>query len=80
MNTKLTLRLDDGIIRKAKRIAKKRKTSVSLLVSDYFTILEDEAEERNLPKRIRSMVGVLQGAKEAVNEDSYRKYLEIKYL
>ena len=74
------MRLDDGIIRKAKRIAKKRKTSVSLLVSDYFTILDDDAEERNLPKRTRSMIGVLQGAKEAVNEDSYRKYLEIKYL
>ena len=64
----------------AKRIAKKRKTSVSLLVSDYITILEDDAEERDLPKRTRSMVGVLQDAKEAVNEDSYRKYWESKYL
>ena len=45
MYTKLTLRLDDGIIRKAKRIAKKRKTSVSHLVSDYFKILEDDMED-----------------------------------
>ena len=80
MYTKLTLRLDDGIIPKAKRIAKKRKTSVSHLVSDYFKILEDDAEERDLPKRTRSMVGALQGTKEAVSEDSHHKYLESNYL
>ena len=80
MQTKLTLRLDNGIIRKAKRIAKKRKTSVSVLVSDYFRILGDDTGKLELPKRTRSMVGALQSAKEAVSEDSYREYLESKYL
>lgn len=80
MKTKLTLRLEDGIIRKGKRIAKKKKTSVSSLVADYFSALEDDTGELELPRRTRSMVGVLQGGKEAVSEDSYRRYLESKYL
>ncbi len=80
MQTKLTLRLEDGIIRKAKRIAKKRRTSVSRIVSDYFAALDGDGSEHDLPRRTRSMVGVLQSSKDTVNEDSYRKYLESKYL
>ncbi len=80
MKTKLTLRVEDGIIRKAKRIAEKRKTSVSKLVSDYILALEDDANEDDLPVRTRSMVGVFLGGKEAVTEGSYREYLESKYL
>jgi hypothetical protein len=40
MKSKLTLRLDDDLKEQAKRFAKRRGTSVSQLVEDYFRLLQ----------------------------------------
>ena len=40
MNTKLTLRLDDRLIDRAKRYSNRSGKSVSQLVSDYFALIE----------------------------------------
>ena len=45
MTTKLTLRLDDELIRQAKKTAKNKGVSLSRIVGDYFrslTILEEK--------------------------------------
>lgn len=39
MKSKLTLRLDEGVKERAKRLAEKRGTSVSKIVEDYFRLL-----------------------------------------
>ena len=64
MNTKLTLRLDDELIRGAKRYAARSGKSVSRLVGDYFAILESggEAADVALTPRVRRLLGALAGA------------------
>ena len=42
MQTKLTLRLDDDLIEKAKSYAKGTGRSVSQMVADYFALLEKD--------------------------------------
>jgi hypothetical protein len=39
MKSKLTLRLDEGVKERAKRVAEERGTSVSKIVEDYFRLL-----------------------------------------
>ena len=46
MQTKLTLRMDDELIARAKAHAKKRGKSVSQLVADYFYVLEKVEEKK----------------------------------
>ncbi len=78
MQTKLTLRLDEELVRRAKAYSKRTGKSVSHLVADYFSLLE--ASERSvtpLTPIVRSLKGVLRGA--SVSEEDYRGYLEEKH-
>lgn len=79
MKTKLTLRLDDDLIEKAKRYAEQTGTSVSQLVADYFAALDAETPVSGtaLTPRVQRLLGALKGA--AVSEEDYRRYLEDKY-
>lgn len=43
MKSKLTLRMDEEVKERAKKIARRRGTSLSALVEDYFRILSGEA-------------------------------------
>ena len=79
MQTKLTIRLDSGLINRAKRIAKKRGTSVSRMVSDYFKGMAaagGKLDRRDLPPITRALAGSLKGA----DIEDYHRYLEKKYL
>lgn len=80
MQTKLTLRLDDKLISRAKSFAKKRGKSVSQIVAGYFSLLDEEPNKENseLTPLVRRLKGSLKGAK--VDEKDYQKYLEEKYL
>lgn len=81
MQTKLTIRLDSGVINRAKRIAKKRGTSVSRMVSDYFKGVAASArkvERRDLPPLTRALYGSLAGSDLSV--DDYKRHLEKKHL
>jgi len=74
MKSKLTLRLDDRLKERAKRLAEERGTSVSKIVEDYFRLLlrepngddsgmESMSDENtvpdDLPPRTRQMVDAL---------------------
>jgi hypothetical protein len=74
MKSKLTLRLDDRLKERAKRLAEERGTSVSKIVEDYFRLLlrepngDDSGMESmsdkntvpdDLPPRTRQMVDAL---------------------
>ncbi len=80
MNTKLTLRMDDSLIKSAKAYSAKTGKSVSRIVADLFEIIKNEElkKESELPPTVRSLHGVLK--RKAVNEKDYKKHLEEKYL
>lgn len=80
MQTKLTLRLEDRLIRKAKQYSKKTGKSVSKLVADYFSSIDEGSKAKGnieLSPRLRSLYGCLAG--KGVSEEDYRRYLEEKH-
>lgn len=78
MQTKLTLRLDADIIRRAKAYARRRGKSVSTVVSDYFaTLRAAEGEARELTPTARALLGALGPA--GADEVAYREHIEKKY-
>ena len=80
MPTKLTLRLDEELIRRAKSFAKKRGKSVSQIVAHYFASLDKKPQEPSvdLTPIVRSLKGTLR-ATDAEIED-YRRHLEQRHL
>jgi hypothetical protein len=78
MQTKLTLRLDDKLIKRAKAHAKRTGRSLSQLVGDYFSILgAQESRGEKLTPKVSRLKGVLRGH---TDTRTYRKYLEDKHL
>jgi hypothetical protein len=81
MNTKLTLRLDEALIKRAKARARLLGKSLSQMVSDYFALLNDGADPEGghpeLPPLTRSLKGALRGG--GVDRDDYLRYLDEKH-
>lgn len=79
MNSKLTLRLDDELIRSAKAYSIRSGKSLSRLVADYFALIDasEAAKGEELPPRVRSLFGSLAGA--SVTEQDYLRHLEDKH-
>lgn len=60
MNTKLTLKIDKGIIERAKEYAFARNQSLSQLVEDYFRkLIESNDFKESLPPKVRKLSGIL---------------------
>ena len=80
MQTKLTLRIEDDLIKKAKRVAYKRGKSLSSIVAEYFNHIssDEKSNDLNLPPNVRSLFGSLADSK--IDEGTYKKHLEKKYL
>lgn len=81
MTTKLTLRLDDTVIRKAKKTASKKGVSLSRMVEDYFkSVGEQEGHEVRESPVLYEVSGVLLGKQDATQlRAGYRKHLSKKY-
>lgn len=80
MQTKLTLRLEDELINKAKDLARQRGKSLSKLVAEYFKYIttKELGSETDLPPIVKSLFGSL--ADSNIDEADYKKYLESKNL
>lgn len=80
MNTKLTLRLEEELIKSAKIHANTIGKSVSQMVADYFYILgkKTSIKSSQLSPIVKSLKGSLKHAD--INEKDYKSYLEDKYL
>ncbi len=80
MNTKLTLRLDDHLIKSAKEYSAKTGKSVSKIVSDFFVIIKNEKLEENnsITPTVQALKGILKNAN--ISKTDYHNYLEEKYL
>ena len=81
MNTKLTLKLDKDVIELAKAYAKKRQTSLSVLVENYFRNLSGEREYSGaiLSPLVQELSGIIDLPKDFDIEDTYTDYLIEKY-
>jgi len=77
MNTKLTLRMDDELVRQAKAEAARRGKSVSQMVGEFVDSLSAAHRDEDLPPVTASLVGVLKG--HDVSQADYKKHLLEKY-
>jgi len=81
MNTKLTLRLEEELIKSAKNHANNIGKSVSQMVADYFYLIDKKSLKKSI--KLTPMVKSLKGSLKKntdINEDDYKLYLEDKYL
>ncbi|ODS31598.1 MAG: hypothetical protein SCARUB_03289 [Candidatus Scalindua rubra] len=80
MQKKLTLRIDESLIKKAKFFSEKSGKSVSQIVSDYFSILSGKYSRSNseITPIVQSLKGSFKGSK--IDKKDYKRYLEKKYL
>ncbi len=79
MNTKLTLRMDEAVVRKAKIEAKRRGKSVSRMVAEFIeSIGLQQNSEKELPPTTASLVGILKGKE--ISKEDYKTHLQEKYL
>ena len=80
MNTKLTLRLDDRLIERAKGEAERRGKSVSQMVAEFFGSLgaSSKTGHADYPPVTSSLLGALRGKSSSVND--YKRHLREKYL
>jgi hypothetical protein len=77
MSSKLTLRLDEDLIRFGKGWARRHGKSLSGVLADYLKVLErlPETEPEELPPMTRELLGSLKD----VDESDYYRYLERKH-
>ncbi len=81
MSSKLTLRLNEDLIRNAKKYAKNSGKSVSKIVADHFEFIRNAqgntADADDSPAT-HSLRGVMRDF--PVSEADYRQHIENKYL
>jgi hypothetical protein len=78
METKLTLKLDQGVINSAKEYAENNNRSLSRLVEDYFRNLVSESIRKDeYPPLIKRLSGVISenDLKKLSKEDDRVKYI-----
>ncbi|MBN1907429.1 MAG: antitoxin [Deltaproteobacteria bacterium] len=79
MNTKLTLRMDENTVQKAKLEAKLRGKSVSRMISDFIESIDTKkTSEKKLPPVTSKLAGILKG--KDISEEEYKAHLMEKYL
>ena len=78
MNTKLTLNLEDEIVKEAKSYAKKNNVSLSKLIENYLNSLtKSPAESKRISPLVESLTGVIPN--ETDERKDYRDFLTEKY-
>jgi hypothetical protein len=80
MAAKLTLRIDEKLIHRAKTHARRSGRSVSRLVADFFVLLGAGSKEGifEIAPKVKSLRGVFRGA--ALGPESHKKHREDKFL
>ena len=80
MDTKLTLKLDEDVIEKAKEYAKVKKTSLSDLIENYLQKLtNDKKSKKTITPLVKSLSGVISLPKDYNHKKDYTDYLTNKY-
>jgi hypothetical protein len=82
METKLTLRMDEDVIERAKIYARNHKISLSKMIESYFNSLtetNDNSNEIKISELVESISGVIQVPNDFDDKNEYRNYLDEKY-
>ena len=82
METKLTLRLNDHVIEKAKIYAQSHKISLSKMIESYLDSLTNQKgveEKKSITPLVESLGGVMDVPADFDYKKEYRDYLEEKY-
>lgn len=80
MDTKLTLKLDQEVIEKAKFYAKKQRTSLSRLIENYLVeITSEEPSDEEITPLVRSLSGIIDLPENTDPQQGYTDYLANKY-
>jgi len=82
MDTKLTLRLDDGVIERAKIYARNHKISLSKMIESYLDSITKQSEKKKkitISPLVDSLSGVIDLPADFDYKKEYRDYIEEKY-
>ncbi len=81
MRRRLTLRLDEKLIEKTKKIAKNSNVSLSEMVTDFFKSVTDSyGEMESLSPVLSEISGILPGRRRhKALLDEYKQHIEEKY-
>lgn len=80
MDTKLTLKLNEEIIEKAKEYAQSKKTSLSALIENYLQKLtSDKKSKHTITPLVKSLSGVINLPADYNEKKDYADYLTNKY-
>jgi Family of unknown function (DUF6364) len=80
MDTKLTLKLEQAIIEKAKDYARLQKISLSKLIEGYLQRITNEpAEAAEITPLVKSLSGIIQLPEDYDHKKEYADHLTTKY-
>ena len=81
MDAKLTIKLDDDVITRAKQYAKNRKTSISKMVESYLdSVTKPDSKKIRITPLVKSLSGVINLPVDYDYKKDYTDYLTKKYL
>lgn len=82
METKLTLRLNDNVIERAKNYARSHNISLSKMIENYLDSItkpKDDVKKISITPLVESLSGVIDLPADFDYKKEYRDYLEDKY-
>ncbi len=80
MDTKLTLKLEQTVIEKAKDYAKEHKTSLSKLIENYLQkVTSDHNKQEYITPLVKSLSGIIQYTADTNTKESYKEFIINKY-
>jgi len=80
MDTKLTLKLNNGIVNRAKEYAKEQGTSLSRMVEAYFdSLTKKDKKKPKISPLVKSLSGVIKLPEDYDYKKDYAEYLAKKY-
>ncbi len=80
MDTKLTIKLNEDVISRAKSYAKKRQTSLSKMIENYLDVVsKPDSEESEITPLVKSLSGVLNLPENYDYKKDYAEFLTQKY-
>ena len=80
MDTKLTLKLEQTVIEKAKEYAKINKTSISKLIENYLlNITNQTGNQEKITPLVKSLSGIVSLPQDFDQKQGYADFLNYKY-
>jgi hypothetical protein len=80
VDTKLTIKLDDDVISRAKRYAKHRKTSLSKMIESYLdSVTKPNSKKIEITPLVKSLSGVITLTDDYDYKKDYADHLTSKY-